>query len=103
VTDVAREQASGVAAEAGRQGRELLQQAQGQMEEQAARGQRWAAERLLSLSDELRSMADNSGQGGVAADVAQQAAAPPTDERRTNDQGLSAGAGDQAFDLLLRE
>jgi hypothetical protein len=75
VTDVAREQASGVAAEAGRQGRDLLQQAQGQMEEQAARGQRWAAERLLSLSDELRSMADNSGQGGVAADVAQQAAA----------------------------
>jgi hypothetical protein len=45
------------------------------MEEQAARGQRWAAERLLSLSGELRSMADNSGQGGAAAEVAQQAAA----------------------------
>src|SRR5580693_5773472 len=32
VADVAREQASGVAAEAGRQGRDLLQQAQGQLE-----------------------------------------------------------------------
>jgi hypothetical protein len=75
VADVAREQASGVAAEAGRQGRDLLQQAQGQMEEQAARGQQRVAERLFSLSGVLRSMAANSGQGGVAADVVQQAAA----------------------------
>ena len=75
VADVAREQVSGVAAEAGRQGRDLLQQAQGQMEEQAARGQRRVAKQLLSLSGELRSMADNSGQGGIAADLAQQAAA----------------------------
>jgi hypothetical protein len=75
VADVAREQASGVAAEAGRQGRDLLQQAQGQMEEQAARGQRRVAERLLSLSSELRSMAGNPSQGGVAADLVQQAAA----------------------------
>jgi hypothetical protein len=75
VADVAREQASGVAAEAGRQGRDLLQQAQGQMEEQAARGQRRVAERLLSLSAQLRSMAGNPSQGGVAADLVQQAAA----------------------------
>ena len=75
VADVAREQVSGVAAEAGRQGRDLLQQAQGQMEEQAARGQQRVAKQLLSLSGELRSMADNSGQGGIAADLAQQAAA----------------------------
>jgi hypothetical protein len=75
VADVAREQASGVAVEAGRQGRDLLQQAQGQMEEQAARGQRRVAEQLLSLSGELRSMADNSGEGSVAADLVQQAAA----------------------------
>src|ERR1700685_578126 len=39
VAEVAREQASGVAAEAGRQGRDLLQQAQGQLEEEAAQGQ----------------------------------------------------------------
>jgi hypothetical protein len=75
VAEVAREQVSGVAAEAGRQGRGLLQQAQGQMEEQAARGQRRVAEQLLSLSSELRAMADNSGQSGIAADLVQQAAA----------------------------
>ena len=71
--DVAREQASGVAAEAGRQGRNLVEQAQGQLHEQAAEGQQRIAKKLLSLSDELRSMAENSNQG-VAADVAQQAA-----------------------------
>jgi hypothetical protein len=74
VADVAREQASGVAAEAGRQGRDLLQQARGQLEEQAAQGQQRLANRLLSLSDELRSMADASGQGGMAADLAHQVA-----------------------------
>ena len=73
VGDVAREQASGVAAEAGRQGRNLLQQAQGQLHEQAAEGQQRIAKKLLSLSDELRSMAENSNQG-AAVDVAQQAA-----------------------------
>jgi hypothetical protein len=74
VADVAQEQASEVAEEAGRQGRDLLQQAQGQLEEQAAEGQRQLANRLLSLSDELRSMADASGQGGMAADLAHQVA-----------------------------
>ena len=73
VGDVAREQASGVAAEAGRQGRNLLEQAQGQLHEQASEGQQRIAKKLLSLSDELRSMAENSNQG-VAVDVTQQAA-----------------------------
>ena len=74
VADVAREQASGVAVEAGRQGRDLLHQAQGQLEEQAAQGQQRLANQLLSLSDELRSMADASCQGGMAASLASQAA-----------------------------
>jgi hypothetical protein len=74
VADVAREQASGVAAEAGRQGRDLLHQAQGQLERQAAQGQQQLANQLLSLSDELRSMADASGPGGMAASLASQAA-----------------------------
>ena len=65
VADVAREQASGVAVEAGRQGRDLLHQAQGQLEEQAAQGQQRLANQLLSLGDELRSMAAASGQGGM--------------------------------------
>ena len=63
VGDVTREQAAGVAAEAGRQGRNLLDQAQGQLHEQAAEGQQRIAKKLLSLSDELRSMAENSNQG----------------------------------------
>jgi len=74
VADVAREQASGVTAEAGRQGRDLLHQAQGQLEKQAAQGQQQLANQLLSLSDELRSMAGASGQGGMAASLASQAA-----------------------------
>ena len=74
VADVAREQASGVAVEAGRQGSDLLHQARGQLEEQAAQGQQRLANQLLSLSDELRSMAGASGQGGMAASLASQAA-----------------------------
>jgi hypothetical protein len=74
VADVAREQASGVAAEAGRQGRDLLHQAQGELGKQAAQGQQQLAHQLLSLSDELRSMAGASGQGGMAASLASQAA-----------------------------
>jgi len=74
VADVAREQASGVAAEAGRQGRDLLYQAQGELGKQAAQGQQQLAHQLLSLGDELRSMAGASGQGGMAASLASQAA-----------------------------
>jgi hypothetical protein len=74
VADVAREQAAGVAVEAGRQGRDLLHQAQGQLEEQAAQGQQRLAHQLLSLSDELRSMADAPAQGGMAASLTRQAA-----------------------------
>jgi hypothetical protein len=74
MADVAREQASGVAVEAGRQGRDLLHQAQGQLEEQAAQGQQRLANQLLSLSGELRSMADASAQSGMAASLASQAA-----------------------------
>ncbi|MDX6393190.1 MAG: hypothetical protein QOJ73_4253 [Streptosporangiaceae bacterium] len=78
---VAQEQASGVAAEAGRQGRDLLRQAQEELGQQAAHGQRRLAGELLALSDELNSMADGPGQGGVAVGLARQAAA------RTRDAG----------------
>lgn len=74
VADVTREQASGVAAEAGRQGRDLLRQVQDQLGAQAGHGQQRVAKQLLSLGDELHSMADNAGHGGPAADLAQQAA-----------------------------
>lgn len=74
VAEVAREQASGVVAEAGRQGRGLLQQAQQELEVQAAHGQQRLAKQLLSLGDELRSMADAAGRNGMAADLTHQAA-----------------------------
>jgi hypothetical protein len=71
---VAQEQASVVAAEAGRQGKDLLRQAQEELGRQAAQGQRRLAAELLSLSDELSSMADGSGQDGPATSLARQAA-----------------------------
>ena len=74
VAEVTREQASGVAAEAGRQGKDLLRQGQDQLEAQAAQGQQRLAKQLISFSDELRSMADASGQAGLAGDLAHQAA-----------------------------
>jgi hypothetical protein len=71
---VAQEQAAAVAAEAGRQGKDLLRQAQEELGEQAAQGQQRLATELLSLGDELSGMADGSDQHGVAADLARQAA-----------------------------
>ena len=72
VADVAPELASAVAAEAGRQGEELLRRGQGQLGQRAARGQQ-QANPLFSLSDEPCPMAGASGQGGMAAGVASQA------------------------------
>jgi ElaB/YqjD/DUF883 family membrane-anchored ribosome-binding protein len=72
--EVAREQASGVVAEVSSQGKNLLGQAQDQLAEQASRGQQRLAEELLSLSDQLSSMAENSGQDGMATDLTRQAA-----------------------------
>lgn len=72
--DVARQQASDLAAEVRRQGRDLVGQAREQVAEQAVQGQQRLASRLLSLSDELHSMAETSGQDGMAAGLARQAA-----------------------------
>jgi hypothetical protein len=71
--DVAREQASEVAAEAGRQGMDLLREAQSELAGQAARGQQRMAAELLSVSDELMSMADGSAGQGTAAGLARRA------------------------------
>jgi hypothetical protein len=71
---VTQEQASAVAAEAGRQGKDLLRQAQQELGQQAAQGQQRLAAELLSLSDELSSMTDGSSQNGAATGLARQAA-----------------------------
>ena len=77
--DVARQQASGVAAEASRQGRDLLQQAQGQLGEQVAQGQARLSSQLLSFSDELRSMAESSEHSGTASELVRQVASRARD------------------------
>ena len=79
VADVARDHASDVAAEARRQGRSVLRRAQDQLEEQAALGQQRLATQLLSLSDDLSSMADASARSGMTADLAHQAASQAHD------------------------
>jgi hypothetical protein len=79
VADVARDHASDVAAEARRQGRGILQRAQDQLEEQAAQRQQRLATKLLSLSDDLSSMADASARSGMTADLAHQAASQAHD------------------------
>ncbi len=73
--EAAREQASVVAGEVGSQGRNLLDQAQDQLGQQAGRGQQRLAAELHSLGDQLSSMAESSDQGGMAVDLARQAAA----------------------------
>jgi hypothetical protein len=102
VADVAREQASVVAVEAGRRGRGLLQQAQGQLEEQAAHGQQRLANQLLWLSDELRSMAGASGQGGMAADLASQAASRVRDAGQWLDDRKPGQVADEVQSFARR-
>jgi hypothetical protein len=102
MADVAREQASVVAVEAGRRGRGLLQQAQGQLEEQAARGQQRLANQLLWLSDELSSMADASGHDGMAADLASQAASRVRDAGQWLDDRKPGQVADEVQSFARR-
>lgn len=73
VAGTAKDQAKEVAAETKAQARDLLREGRTQARDQARQGQRRAADGLTSLSDELRQMAD-TGQSGLASDVARQAA-----------------------------
>ena len=74
VAGTVQEQAGQVTAEAGKQAKQLLSQAQSEVAEQAAATQQRVASGLHSLADELAGMAKGSEQGGVATDLAQQAA-----------------------------
>ena len=69
-----KEQAGQVTAEAGKQAKQLLSQAQSELTEQAAATQQRVSEGLHALADELTGMAKNSEQDGVATDLARQAA-----------------------------
>ena len=74
VAGVAKEEVQNVAGEAAHQAQQLLDQARGELSEQAAQQQQRVAGGLRSLSRELDSMADGSQESGVATDLARQAA-----------------------------
>ncbi|PRY68061.1 hypothetical protein B0I08_105226 [Glaciihabitans tibetensis] len=74
VAGTAKEEASKVAGEVKTQAKDLFKQTSSELKEQAGAQQQRAAAGLHTLSDELKSMADNSDGGGVAADLVQQVA-----------------------------
>ncbi|MGI8668001.1 MAG: hypothetical protein ACR2N4_18550 [Jatrophihabitans sp.] len=79
VTGVAKDQTKAVVAEAGGQARDLLDQARGELGEQAGQQQQRLASGLRALGDELHSMAHHADQPGIASDLAGQAASKSHD------------------------
>lgn len=74
VAGTAKSEAATVAREAGTQARELAGEFKSQLQEQSTAQRDRLASTLRSVADELRSMADNGGQNGVASELARQAA-----------------------------
>jgi hypothetical protein len=74
VAGVAKEQTSTVTAEANRQAKDLLSQAQSGLKEQAGAQQQKLVSGLQALRDELNSMVAGNDDPGVATDLARQAA-----------------------------
>jgi hypothetical protein len=70
VAGVAKEQAWNVTAEAGRQAKDLLDQARSELTGQAAAQQHRLAEKIAALGAELRSMAEGGENPGIATDLA---------------------------------
>lgn len=70
----AAQEAQGVKEEAGTQARRLLDQVGTEVNGQAAEQQKRAASGLHGVSSQLRKMADNSGEQGMAVDLVSQAA-----------------------------
>jgi hypothetical protein len=69
VMQTAAGQGGQVAREAGRSARGLVDQAQTELKDQAGMQQKRVAEGLRMLGDQLRSMAENCGQPGMATDL----------------------------------
>jgi len=74
VTGTAADQARNVAEETRRQARDLLGEARSQVGEQASEQQRKAAQNLHTLAGQLNEMAAKSGDSGMAAQLAEEAA-----------------------------
>ena len=74
VTGTAADQARNVAGETRRQARDLLGETRSQVREQASGQQRKAAQNLHTLGDQLNEMTAKSGDSGMAAQLAEEAA-----------------------------
>ncbi|GAA3861435.1 hypothetical protein GCM10022381_02220 [Leifsonia kafniensis] len=74
VAGVAKDEAAKVASEVKVQVSDLLSEAKEELNEQATAQQERVTAGLHSISDELQRMADNSDEGGMAADLVRQAA-----------------------------
>jgi len=74
MVDSVKEQGKEVAAEAGRQARDLYRQVTSEVGEQAGAQKRRAVDGLYALGDEVTKMADHAGTSGPATQVARQAA-----------------------------
>ena len=72
VAQTAKEQAQTVVGEAKQQARDLVGEARTQVRDQAGSQKTRAVEGLYALGDELDQMAQNSGQPGLATEVARQ-------------------------------
>ena len=76
---VAKEEAHGVASEVKNQARDLMHQARTELTEQAGTQQRRVATGLRTFGDQLRSMADNAEDGGMAAQLVSETASKTSD------------------------
>jgi hypothetical protein len=74
VAGTAKDEAKKVASEAGYQARQLAEEARGELRTQAGSQQERLATGLRTFSGELRSMADNTTQRGLATDLVRQGA-----------------------------
>ena len=74
VAETAKSEATGVATEVTANAKDLFNQARSDLTDQAGTQQQKVAEGLRSVAGELRSMADNSEEPGVATDLVRQAA-----------------------------
>ncbi|MEV4537503.1 hypothetical protein AB0J82_27370 [Asanoa sp. NPDC049518] len=73
VAQTAKDQGRQVAHETARQARDLYGTTRTQLRDQASAQQKRAAGGIRSISDEIRSMAEQGGQSGPASDLARQA------------------------------
>ena len=74
VAQTGKEQVQNVASEAKQQARDLVGEARSQVRDQAGTQKGRAVDGLRNLADELDQMALQSGQSGIATEVARQAA-----------------------------